>query len=502
MLALIVRRILWAVPCALGIALLAFFALSQLPADSAPATDSERERRGLPMFLNAHPRDLRARVDATTALLLSSSEGSVDAEIATTNLVRLGGAALPLVVPAFDALGPVDRTRVATALARLAVRMGLPDAETAREPREAVRYWRRYWEARGDDFRGATARNRAHRLAQYGTESRAKELYELDTFALPAVFELLPDTLAANELQAARVLVDVLAHVTERDDRIDSGASVTDALACIDRWHSWWIDAQLGLVTLRGFERITAFGVETRFGRWALHAMTVDLGRRETRARHATAVLGPVRVTLTVLGIGWLTATIAGVALATWRARRSGPALERSVGLVALAPCAVTLLVTGSLLSELGARTMGSTGAAGVALGLTMLPAYSAHLRPSVAAALGSEQVQAALARGASSLRATYSYALRGPLVTLLAKNCLALPGMLTASFVLERVFALEGLGAPLLAAVARGEVGLPIALMIATATWSTLVSAMTDVAICVLDPRMLPALARAERRA
>ena len=502
LLSIAIRRLLWAIPSTLGITLIAFLALAQLPASRTSAnTARESEARSLPLFFNPDPEDLRVRVKRATDALLGSSEGSAEEEAARKSLVALGGAALPLLLPALDALTPQARSRVASALLGLAERMRLPGSERARARNEAVRFWLQFWETRGDDFRIGTARSRARRLAQYGTEARIKELFELDTFALPALIELLPRRVSAHDLGAARSLVGVLAHVTEQDDRIGGTASVDEAQACLERWRAWWIDAQLGFVALRGYDRIGASALETRFGRWAVRAIAVDVLSEEARRQRIDGLAGPARGTVTLLALGWLLSSAGALALGGWRAMRRGSKLERAAASLTLAPYAATLVVTGAVLVALGTPLVGPTVAASVALALCLVPRGAGSLTTAIGSALGEESAAAAIARGRSRLGAARVHGMRAAAVQHVAASTLALPTALSACFVLERLFGLDGLGTPLVDAVTRGDVGLPMALLIATAAYSTLATAAADVAACLLDPRLLPALTRVGRR-
>ena len=52
------------------------------------------------------------------------------------------------------------------------------------------------------------------RLVRYGSDSRARELKAFDTFALGAIFAELPWPQDRASMARARLLVEVVAHVT------------------------------------------------------------------------------------------------------------------------------------------------------------------------------------------------------------------------------------------------------------------------------------------------
>src|SRR4051794_18007754 len=106
------RRLLWTLPTLIGISLVAFFLLSFVPEPTDdPAVvarlsggELARLRRerflDLPRFVNLAPVDVRVRA-ARAARAVADDEPGADE--ARRELDRLGGAALPFVLPRFDA---------------------------------------------------------------------------------------------------------------------------------------------------------------------------------------------------------------------------------------------------------------------------------------------------------------------------------------------------------------------------------------------------------------
>src|SRR5580704_5835308 len=122
MLRVALRRMLWAIPTLFGISLVVFFVTTLIPdpADAqllsetassltdAPGEDAITERRrehflDLPRFLNPRPEDVRSRAEADVRAIVSGGDA---AEGAARELVRLGGAALPYVLPELDNVAP------------------------------------------------------------------------------------------------------------------------------------------------------------------------------------------------------------------------------------------------------------------------------------------------------------------------------------------------------------------------------------------------------------
>src|SRR6185295_12191904 len=140
-------------------------------------------------FFNDHPIDVVARVDEALAHVAADDRSADEARAA---LVRLGGAALPYLLPRLDGLEPAARARVAVALSPIADRMGIGSQETV-DPARAVLFWNRFWTDRAIDFRSANARRATRRLALHATSSREADVLELDTFVLDQIMAALDE---------------------------------------------------------------------------------------------------------------------------------------------------------------------------------------------------------------------------------------------------------------------------------------------------------------------
>ena len=128
------RRALWLLPTLALVSIVTFLFLSYVPDPTEDprltvqlgegrVAELRRERfLDLPRFANASPRDVRDRAAAAMSAIARSDPSADDAK---KELARLGGAALPHVIPALDALDTRERATVALALAPIARRMRL-----------------------------------------------------------------------------------------------------------------------------------------------------------------------------------------------------------------------------------------------------------------------------------------------------------------------------------------------------------------------------------------
>lgn len=224
-----------------------------------------RRPGGAARFFDAHPRDVR---DASASALILLADGR-DAGHAGAELARLGGAALPWVLPRLDTLAPAERARVARALGPVARRMGLGEPEDFATDAAAVLFWTRFWADRGPDFHPGAVRRVVARLGERSLAQRRDDVSALDTYALPALLDGLRDALARDDVAAARRYARAAAHAAELPWTIPADADLASARAIGARWRRWWIDERANFSVFDGLDRAVAAVSETQFGHWS-----------------------------------------------------------------------------------------------------------------------------------------------------------------------------------------------------------------------------------------
>ncbi|MET0790026.1 MAG: hypothetical protein ABW061_00770 [Polyangiaceae bacterium] len=257
----------------------------------------------LPVFFNAHPTGVRERAADAVRAIASGGRASVAAELA---LARLGGAALPYVLPALDSLEPRSRQRVALALTPIAVRMEVASADELSDGAQAVLFWTRFWQDRAIDFRAASVRHLTTRLAERSIALRREDLIHVDTFALPALIDGLGEVNTLDDVARVRRLNSVLSHVTDLPVLCGPDASVVQAQRVVDLWRDFWELHGSEYSVLDGPRRLAATFVETQYGKWLAAVMRGGMGR----ARGGQSALALVEQGLTttsfllLLGMG------------------------------------------------------------------------------------------------------------------------------------------------------------------------------------------------------
>src|SRR5688572_17461425 len=185
------RRILWILPTLFVISLGTFWVLSAgggfRPAEHEGHEPHEHPFFGAhdaPRFFNRNPTTAR---DLAQRAMSSIANDDANAAAAKVDLVKLGGAALPFVLPELDSLEPKGRGRVAVALAPLGRRMGVGSSDELASPETAVVFWTRFWQDRAIEFRPAVAKRAVERLSEKATAGRRDDVFQLDTYALGAL---------------------------------------------------------------------------------------------------------------------------------------------------------------------------------------------------------------------------------------------------------------------------------------------------------------------------
>lgn len=208
----------------------------------------------------------------------------------------------------------------------------------------------------------------------------------------------------------------------------------------------------------------------------------------------------PVSITLggTAIGIAILIGLSAGIA----GGLRPGTWIDAAGGGLALVGVSVPTFVVGAaLLGIFGAWLqwvpIGGWGSPAHLLlpALTLsLPfaAYIARLsRNGLIEELASDHVRAARARGLSERRIVLAHALRGALPPVVGYLGPATAMAMTGSFVIERVFAVPGLGTHFVDAVLTKDITLVMGVVLSYATMLVLFDLVVDVVLRRLDPRI-----------
>jgi peptide/nickel transport system permease protein len=321
----VLRRLLWLTPTLVFVTLVTFGLLSSV----LPVSPELAE---LPLFFNPEPGAIERLARAALERVANSAEPVPEAE---HTLARLGGAALPFVLPRLDSLSPEGRARVVRALRPVGVRMGLPLDDRWEAGREVL-LWTRFWDEHSIDYRPSVAQRAVVRLGQRGTVLRDTEVRQLDTYALDELIAQMPPAGPAD-LDRSRRLAEIAADITGQNAlRIAPDAGLEAARRATQGWQDWWVLRRNEFQVYSGTERVAAMLRDTRYGGWVAQAVRRRLGLLESGRPAWDVLCEGARITLPLLALGVLGAWAAAIFGGTWlsvepaRARR----VSRALGLV------------------------------------------------------------------------------------------------------------------------------------------------------------------------
>jgi len=408
----------------------------------------------LPVFFNPRPIGVR---ELSSHAMREIARGGSTATAAKATLARLGGAALPYVLPALDSLDPRSRERVALSLTPIAVRMEVAHTHELADGAQAVLFWTRFWQDRAIDFRAASVRHLTSRLAERAIALRREDLIHVDTFALPALIEDLGRVKTLNDVPRVQRLSSVLAHITGLPVVCLPGASVADARAVVDTWLDFWDLHGSEYSALDGPRRLAATFVETQYGKWLAAVLRGGLGRTQSGERALDLVGRGLGTTSFLLFVGLGVGFPLGVAWTRFERRRHEFAtrVASAIAGTALAaiPCATFVrLFAGSRAGLLSAVVL---------VTVTTAAWVSRHLARST---MSQSVTPIAAAFSVSApLGATYP------------------PFVLSAIVLVELIFKLPGLGRTAALSLASGDVNAWMAASLALASASLLLRHAAD---------------------
>jgi peptide/nickel transport system permease protein len=429
------------------------------------------------------------------------ANGDAHSEAGARDLVWLGGAALPWVLPTLESLPPDARGRVAVALAPLADRMELVHEGDLTQPDVALLFWTHFWEDRALDFTRPAVARAVGRLVEHGSDLREKDLLSLDTFALP---EIVAAMTAGTDGLALERLTRLAHHATRRGPELAADASPGDVRRAIADWREWWFVHDTDFIALDGADRILAMLTETRYGKWLKRAASGQLGVSVIDGEPiAEKLRDRAPITLLVCSVAMLLSWLLAIPIGALSAWRRGKPFDAASGAVLFVMYAMPTFAVAEVLRQmtLGTSASGARVALAVmALAIGSFATLSRWQRGAMLEVVGRDYVRTARAKGMPAWRIAVVHALRNALMPTVTLAGLHLPVLLGGAFVVEEVFALPGIGFETLRAIEAHDAAWLMAVVLVSAVAVTFGLVASDVAYGVLDPRVREVLRRRER--
>jgi oligopeptide transport system permease protein len=241
----------------------------------------------------------------------------------------------------------------------------------------------------------------------------------------------------------------------------------------------------------------------TQYGRELGHLVRGDLGRslkRDVSVNELVARHFPVSALVGLLGL--MTAVIAGVSIGVVAAWRRRTWVDRAMMAVAVIGISVPSFVAGPLLIASLSLRLGwlpptrldaasSYVLPALTLGLVYLGAIARLTRGGMVEALDQDFVRTARAKGLPERTVLWRHALRVGVVPVVTYLGPATAGMLSGSFVVEKIFQIPGLGAYFVSSIADRDYPVLTGVFVFYAALVVLLNLAVDLAYGWLDPRV-----------
>ncbi|MGC4065428.1 MAG: hypothetical protein QM784_12420 [Polyangiaceae bacterium] len=475
-------RVAWLLARLLLVLALIFSVLSTATHSTQSNWQSDRiEQLQLPRFFNGSPVDLSNRVSKLVQVLSRSENDVVRQE-----LLRLGGAAFPLLGPRMGELQPGARAKIAWAYLPALRRMGFRGTAEVTTPEQAPAFLERAWHERSADYQPAIVRRWVERLAQRENPTLRASVIEYDTYALPALMAAMPEVATESDVESARRLTEVASRVTGLPWIVQAGASPPAAATMVAKWREWWALHSTDYIVLRGPSRWSAMLSETQFGKWMVLALRFGFGHRIDGPSIGRDLLRCGATTLSLIAATTVGSWLATLLPWSFLSRTRNPKRHRGYEYVGQAIASIPAIALAVGVAGLVGTKGTLTTATITAITVALMSAVANHFATSGAGGVDLVRTQAELDRRSQS-----------PLLRLLRQWPLAghrWPYTLLLVFVIERAAGVHALAALTVAAFLRRDLHSLMAITTLTASWLLLVE------FVVQSRRRLHSLKRARR--
>ena len=193
--------------------------------------------------------------------------------------------------------------------------------------------------------------------------------------------------------------------------------------------------------------------------------------------------------------------TVVGVFLGAIAALRRNKLIDRIIMVITTAFVSMPSFIMGSLLLALFAISLQWLPANGAAQGGLILPVITLALYPmayitrltrsSMLDVLGQDYIRTARAKGLSGPKIIYGHALKNSLIPVLTYIGPMLAYIVTGSLVVEKIFAVPGIGRQFVSSITNRDYPMIMGTTIILAALIVIMNLITDILYKVVDPRI-----------
>lgn len=194
-------------------------------------------------------------------------------------------------------------------------------------------------------------------------------------------------------------------------------------------------------------------------------------------------------------------ALVAGIVLGAYAALRRNKLIDKIIMVVTTAFVSMPSFIMGSLLLILFAITLKVLPANGDAAGGMILPVITLSLYPtayitrltrsSMLDVLGQDYIRTAKAKGVSGMKTIFGHALKNALIPVITYFGPMLANIVTGSLVVEKIFAVPGIGRAFVNSITGRDYPLIMGTTIVLATLIVVMNLISDLLYKVVDPRI-----------
>ncbi|MBQ5671321.1 MAG: ABC transporter permease [Oscillospiraceae bacterium] len=194
-------------------------------------------------------------------------------------------------------------------------------------------------------------------------------------------------------------------------------------------------------------------------------------------------------------------AVICGVVMGAFAALKRNTLLDRSIMVFSTACVSMPSFIMGSLLLLLFSLKLGLVPANGASEGGLILPIITLSLSPmanitrltrsSMLDVLGQDYIRTAKAKGVSGMKIIFKHALKNALIPVITYIGPMLAYIVTGSLVVEKIFAVNGIGRAFVGSITDRDYPLIMGTTIVLASLIVIMNLVSDILYKVVDPRI-----------
>ena len=194
-------------------------------------------------------------------------------------------------------------------------------------------------------------------------------------------------------------------------------------------------------------------------------------------------------------------AVICGVVMGAFAALKRNTLLDRNIMVFSTACVSMPSFIMGSLLLLLFSLKLGLVPANGASEGGLILPIITLSLSPmanitrltrsSMLDVLGQDYIRTAKAKGVSGSKIIFKHALKNALIPVITYIGPMLAYIVTGSLVVEKIFAVPGIGRAFVGSITDRDYPLIMGTTIVLATLIVIMNLISDILYKVVDPRI-----------